>query len=178
MVNIFEMVVTKLLEVGFYDFLIFVIALALFYGILKKIKLFESHMVTSVLAFCIAFLIFGYPVLVNYSMVMPLTNFFTQSFLFILVFFVMILMATFFYPDLPKFLAEQFTSRSMLFVGLAIGVAIAIMSGSVSMLWTTVAPGGATRPVAPSETSTVAAAVVVFVLLLIVAGSISLRGGG
>jgi hypothetical protein len=172
MVNVFEELITKLLEVGFYDFLIFMIALAMFYSLLKKVKLFESQIVTSVMAFCIAFLIFGYPVLLNFSLVIPMVRFFTQSFLFILVFFVATLIATFFYPDLPKFLTESFTSRGTFTVMIAIGITLAILSGGISLIWIS---GPATGPTAPAEISTVASGTIVFVILLIVAGSIALR---
>lgn len=176
MENIFEMLITKLLEVGFYDFLIFVMALGMFYGILRKIKFFESQLVTAVLAFSIAFLIFGYPVLMNYSLVLPFTAFFTQSFLFILVFFIGMLIASFFYPDLPKFLGEQFTSRTMIFVGVTIGVAVALISGSTTLIWLTPAQESP-RASAPSEVTTIASGVIIFMILLIIAGSIALRGG-
>lgn len=175
MENIFEILVTKLLEVGFYDFLLFVIALGLFYAILKKTKFFDSPVVTGVLAFSIAFLIFGYPVLMNFSLVLPFTAFFTQSFLFILVFFIGMLIASFFYPDLPKFIGEHFTSRTMMFVGITIGVAVALISGSTTLIWLTPAQEDP-RPSAPSEVTSIASGVIIFMILLIIAGSIALRG--
>lgn len=179
MENVFEILINKLLEVGFYDLLIFLIALAVFYGILQKIKFFEgSRGINAILAFSIAFLIFGFPIIVNYSMVLPMAKFFTQSFVFILVFLVGTLVATFFYPDLPKFLLESITSRSTLYVSIAIGLAVAITSGAVSVLWATTPIEEVAGPVVPADTTLVAAGVIIFVILIIVAGSIALRGGG
>ncbi len=179
MENIFELVITKLLEVGFYDFLIFMIAMALFYGLLKKIKFFEgSSLVNAVLAFSIAFLIFGFPVIMNFSLVLPFVTFFTQTFVFILVFLIAMLVATFFYPDLPKFLAETFTSRSMISISIVIGLALAIVSGTISILWATPPLETVNNPAPPFDTTIVATSGVLFVVFLIVAGSIALRGGG
>ena len=176
MENVFELVVNRLLEVGFYDLLIFVVALALFYGILKKTKLFEGvRLVNEILAFCIAFLIFGFPIILNYSLILPIATFFTHSFLWILIFFVGMLVASFFYPDLPKFLVEKFTSRSMLSIGIAIGLATAIISGLVAILWATPSQEVATQPKPPLQTTIVAAGVIIFVLLIIIAGSIAVR---
>lgn len=175
MTNIFELVIERLLEVGFYDLLIFIIALSIFYAILKKSKLFESPLVNAALAFSVAFLIFGFPIILNYSLVLPMAHFFTQSFLWILVFLVGFLLASFFYPDLPKFLTEKFTSRSMLSIGIAVGISIAVISGMIGILWVTPAPEEATRPIVGRETTTIAAGVIIFVILLIIAGSVALR---
>jgi hypothetical protein len=175
MQNIFETLIIKLLEVGFFDFLLFAIGLAMFYAILKRVKLFDSQIVNSLLAFSVAFFIFGYPVLMNFSLVLPFVTFFTQAFLFMTVFMVGMLLASFFYPDLPKFLSENFTSRSTLWSMVAVGVAIAVISGTAAIMYTTIPADQATRPLVPGETSTVAAGVIVFVLLLIIAGSIAMR---
>jgi hypothetical protein len=179
MENIFELVITKLLEVGFYDLLIFLAALTLFYAILKKTKMFgDMRVVNELLAFSIAFLVFGFPVIVNYSLVLPMTKLFTSSFVFILVFLIGMLMASFFYPDLTKFLTEVMKSRSTLYVGVAIGVTVAVLSGIVSVLWAAPPVEEAVRPMVPWDTALVTGGVVVFVILLIVAGTIALRGGG
>lgn len=171
-----EILVTKLLEVGFYDLLIFIISLALFYGILKKVKLFEdSPLINAALAFAVAFLIFGFPIIMNYSLILPLSHFFTTSFVFLLVFMVGILIAAFFYPDLPAFLKEHFTSRTMISVGMAIGVAIALLSGAVGILYASppMTPGSGQR--APFDINIIASATIIFGILLIVAGSVALQ---
>jgi hypothetical protein len=177
MENIMETVVSKLLEVGFYDLLIFVIALALFYGILKKIKFFEgSTVINAALAFAISFLIFGFPVIMNFSLVLPLARFFTTSFVFVIVFLVGMLVASFFYPDLPKFLTEHFKTRTMISVGMAIGVAVAVISGIAGILYAAPPKGPSTLPITPSDTGVVSSGTIVFIILLIVAGSIALQG--
>ncbi len=172
MANVFETVVQKLIEVGFYDLLIFVISLTIFYAILRKVKILgESPVVNAVLAFSIAFLIFGFPVIVGFSLTLPLVSFFTQSFVWILVFFIGFLIASFFYPDLPKFLAEKFTSRSMISIAITIGFVSVIISGLIGVLWAT--PPGAGGIQLPFDTVITAAGVIIFIILIIVAASIA-----
>jgi len=174
MENVFEIVIGKLIEVGFYDLLIFVLALTIFYAILRKAKILgESPVVNAVLAFSIAFMIFGFPVIVGFSLTLPLVTFFTHSFVWILMFFIGILIASFFYPDLPKFLAEKITSRSMISIGIAIGVTAVVISGLISVFWAT--PPGEGRIQLPFDTVVVAAGVIIFVVLLIIAASIVTR---
>lgn len=172
MENIFVPMIQKLIDVGFYDALIFVIALTLFYAILRKVKIFgESQVVNAVLAFAIAFLIFGFPVIVGFSLTLPLVTFFTQSFVWVLMFFVGMLLASFFYPELPKFLVEKVVSRGVLSIVLAIGITAAVLSGLISVFWTTPKAEGATA--IPLDTAIVAGGVIVFIILLIIAGSIA-----
>jgi hypothetical protein len=177
MENVFEMLVVKLLEVGFYDLLLFIISLSMFYALLKKSKFFDSEVVNAALASSIAFLIFGFPVIMNYSITLPLVKFFTQSFVWLLMFLFGFLMASYFYPDLPKFLAEHFSSRSMLTVGIVGGLLISITSGTISILWAANPIQQSIEPHLPWETSSMSAAIIVFVIFIIAAGSISLRAG-
>lgn len=177
MENVFQALVERLLEVGFYDLLIFVIALSMFYALLKKSKVFDSEVVNAALASSIAFLIFGFPVIMNYSITLPLVKFFTQSFVWLLMFFFGFLMASYFYPDLPKFLGEAFKSRSMLTVGIVGGLMIAITSGTISIMWAANPLEESIEPGMPWETSSMSAAIIIFVVFIIAAGSINLRAG-
>jgi hypothetical protein len=166
-----EILVKKMMEVGFFDVLIFVIALAIFYAVLKKFKVLgESEIINGAVAACMAFLIFGYPVIVGFSLVMPLTAFFTHSMVWILTFVIGLMLASFFYPDLPKFLGEHFTSRSWLFISIVIGIVIALLSGLAGVLISTPVQEGAAST--PLSVTTMIGGVLVFVLVLIVAGSV------
>jgi hypothetical protein len=170
-----EVLITKMREVGFFDVLIFVIALAMFYAILKKFKILgESEIINAAVAAAMAFLIFGYPVIVGFSLVMPLTAFFTHTMVWILTFVIGFMLASFFYPDLPKFLAEHFTSRSWLFISIVIGILIAILSGLAGILISTPYQEGAVST--PLGVTTMIGGVLVFVLVLIIAGSV-ISGG-
>jgi len=174
MENVFEIIIGKLIEVGFYDLLIFIFALTIFYAILRKVKILgESPIVNAVLAFSIAFMVFGFPVIVGFSLTLPLVTFFTHSFVWILMFFFGFLIASFFYPDLPKFLAEKFTSRSMISIGIAIGISAVVISGLIAVFWAT--PPGEGRIQIPLDVTITAAGVIIFVVLLIVASSVVTR---
>jgi len=177
MENLFATVISKMVDVGMYDLMIFAFALALFYAILTRAKILgESKYINGTIAFVISFFIFGYPVIVGYSLVAPFASFFTQTTVFIMVFLVAFMVASFFYPDLPGFLTKTFTTRGMLMNAIAIGIAIAVISGAVSVLWN--APkGNEGLPSAPSELPVMAAGVVVAILLLIVAGSAAVGKG-
>jgi hypothetical protein len=88
------------------------------------------------------------------------------------VFLLGFLVASFFYPDLPKFLAEKFTSRSMISIAIAIGISVAIISGLIAVIWTP--PKGAEGGIQiPMDITVTAAGVIIFVILLIIAGYVA-----
>lgn len=172
MENIFETAVSKLVDLGFYNFLIFVFALTIFYAILRRSKILgESPLINGVISFAVAFMVFGYPVIIGYSLVTPFVTMFTQTTVFILVFVIAFLIASFFYPDMPKFLTESFKTRGMLMNAIAIGIAIAILSGAVTVLWN-VPKGNEGLPSAPAEVSIMSGAVIVLIIILIIASSV------
>jgi Zn-dependent protease with chaperone function len=83
-------------------------------------------------------------------------------------------MASLFYPDMPKFLAEHFTHRSTLSVMIALGIALFIMSGLVSTLLATfTAPklAGTGGVGASPDILIIGAGLIIFVVILIVAAS-------
>jgi len=170
--NVFETVVSQLVDVGFYNFIIFILALSIFYAVLKRVKIFgESNWVIGSIAGSIAFLIFGYPVIIGFSLVTPFVAMFTQTTVFMMVFIIAFLIASFFYPDLPKFLAGSFTSRGFLMNAIAMGIAIAIMSGAIAILWQ--APKtNAGAPAAPSSLGIMVATVIVMIIVLIIASAV------
>lgn len=175
MVSPFEIAIKKLVEVGFYDILLFVLSLAIFYAILRKSKILgESPLINAVISFVAAFLVFGYPVLIGFSLTMPLTMFFTQSFVWILIFVIGFVLASMFYPDMPKMLAEQFTKRTTLYVMLALGITIILMSTLISVFWTypPAAPGA---PTPSTDVIILAAGVIIFIVLIIIAAA-TVRG--
>ena len=69
MVSLFEEMVQRLIDLGFYDFFLpFILSTAIFYALLKKSKIIsDSPLVNATLALSIAFLIFGYPVIAGIS---------------------------------------------------------------------------------------------------------------
>jgi len=172
MQNVFEIVIKKALEVGFYDLLIFVFALTLFYAMLKKFKILgESPTINAIIAFTMAFFIFGYPVLVGYSLTMPLTKFFASSMIYILLFFMGVLISSFFYPDLPKFLSKTFTSRTFIWVAGFLVLLSIVTSGMLNVLWESATIEGNIQ--APADVSFIAAGIIVFLLVVLIAASVA-----
>ena len=170
--NAFENVVSQMVDVGIYNLIIFILALSIFYSVLKRVKIFgESNVVVGTISFAIAFLVFGYPVIIGYSLVTPFVMMFTQTTVFLMVFLIAFLIASFFYPDMPKFLAASFTSRGFLMNAMAMGVAIAILSGAIAILWQ-VPKGLAGGPTAPQELLVMSAVVIVMIIVLIIASAV------
>lgn len=173
--NIFEIVVRKMIDLGFYDFLFpFIISSALFYAMLRKSKIMgESAVVNGVLALCIALLIFGFPVLAGLSLATPLSTFFVQSTVWILMIFIGILMASFFYPDLPKMLLERFKRRTTLYIMIAVGISLFISSGLVTTythaLFAPPKPGAPPAP--PVDVILISASIVIFIILILIAAA-------
>lgn len=178
MASIFQPVVEKLIELGFYEFFFpWLITAAIFFGLFRKSKILgESPVLNGVVALSIAFLVFGFPVIAGFSLALPISSFFTQATAIILFIVMGLLLASAFVPDLRDFLGKAFTRRTILWEMLAIGLTLFITSTLVSIFWTQagkpVAPGA---PPAPStDIITIAAGIIIFVVLLIIASSVAI----
>jgi hypothetical protein len=173
--NPFETIINKMISLGFYNYLFpFIITSAIFYALLKKSKVFgESIFINAIISLSIALLIFGYPVIAGISLATPLSTFFTQATVWILVFAIGILLASFFYPDLTKVLLETFKRRSTLMIMLAIGITLFITSGLLSVFTSGLY---ASRPGAlgpPLDIILIATGLIIFVVLIIIATAIT-----
>lgn len=168
MENIIEIFVQKMLEAGVYDLAIFVLALAIFYALLDKFKfLGGSKTVNAVIAFCVAFLILGYPVLVGFSLTLPFSIFFSQTLLWIMLFFIGLLIASMFYPDLPSFLSEHFMdSRTMLWVGITLTIISIVVSGMIGIFYERPATEGMIQ--VPPDLSVMATGIIIFLAVLLI----------
>jgi hypothetical protein len=171
MASPFETVITRLLDIGFYDFLIFLLALPLFFAILKKTKLLgESPVTNGLVAFVGAFLVFSFPIITGTSLTFQMTNMFMQVMMFILVIFFALLIASFFYPELLGMLKEKFTSRTMLYLGIVIGLVVAITSGFLPAVLTAVSgPKAPAGPTLPTDIINFVVGIIIFIVVLIIA---------
>ena len=177
MADIFKPVIEKMVDLGMGNLFIFMLGAAVFYALLKKSQVLgESEMINGIISILAAFMIFWFPSLIGMSLVVPMTQFFTQS-LVILLFLVFAFMASsMFYPDLQKVLGEMFTRRSTLWVMIVGGILLFITSGLIQTLW-----AGSMTPPKPGEVrvsstiSVVAAGLLVFVAVILIA-SASLSG--
>jgi len=178
--NPFELVAEKLIDLGFYDFLFpFIITAAIFYGLLRKTKILgESVTINGVLAICIAFMLFGFPKLVGVALGTPLSTFFTQATVWILMIGMGVLIAGLFYPDLTKALTEMFTRRTALYTMIVVGIVLIITSGMLTILIGGLPSGdseGAGGVGGSSDVIIIIVALIIFIILIIVASAI---GGG
>lgn len=110
MVDIFRIAVERLVEIGFYNFLLpFILFTTVLYAVLKKTGMLgESPVIMGIVSVSAGLLIFGVPVILGSSIVQSLTAFLTQATIVILVLVVGFLVASFFYPNITEKLPEIF----------------------------------------------------------------------
>lgn len=177
MANPFEIVVQKLVELGFYDFFFpFVITAAIIYALLRKTKTLGDNPTTNgIVAISIAFLIFGFPVLTNITLGLQLSTFFTQATIFILIFVLAMIIAGAFYPDLTKVLMEHIRKPIILYIMIVIAILVFLTSGLLTAFTNIGNPlvTGEERgsPIAPTEVFIIVAAVIVFIVVIFVAAA-------
>lgn len=174
----FEVVVNKLVSLGFYDFFFpFLIITVILYALFRKSKVLgESSVLNAVVALSIGLLVMGFPVLTGVTFGTQLSTFFVQSTVWILVLVVAVVIASAFYPDIMKIAFEQFKNRSFLYYMLAIGVGIFVISGLFSV-FTNVGNPAVTgkEPDVPGPSSDIViiiAALIIFMVMIIIAASV------
>jgi len=178
MVSPFEEMIQRLIDLGFYDFFLpFILSTAIFYALLKKSKIIsDSPLVNATLALSIAFLIFGYPVIAGISLASPLSSFFVQITIWILIFAFGFLIASLFYPDIAKFLTGYFVERRSRFIWVAVvlGIVAFITSGLVSVFTGPLGqgpkPGQAPGP--PLDVVALAAGIFILIAIIVIAASV------
>ena len=134
--NYFEEVANFLIESGFINFLIpLILSFAFFYILFEKLKLTTNKTLNALISFSISLLIFIYPLISGMNIALALSYFFAQSFSFILVIVIGLLLASLFYPDLPQKLSIFFRTRGILAGMISLGVAFFLLSGLISVLF-------------------------------------------
>jgi len=176
MSDVFALIVSKLVGLGFFNLLTFLLALTLIYALLRQRKIFgESPLINGIIAFSIAFFIFAYPVISGVSLVVPITTFFSQAFVFLLIFFIGFLIASIFYPKFPEVLGTFFKSRNVLFSMIALSIALFVTSGLVGVIYTT-ATSSQKQPASPPENVLLIAGLIIAFTILLIAGSMGREG--
>lgn len=178
MPDIFEPFIRTFFENGFGDVIVFIFTSAIFYAIISKSKIFgESTLIAGIISLISAFLIsFWIPVFTGFSFISSLSAFFTQATAILLFIIIGFLAASFFYPDMPKMLADQFTKRSTLYTMLALAIALFVTSGLVSSFWSVFPPSAPGTPVLPTDVIVVAAGLIIFVTVLLIGANIASGG--
>ena len=134
--NIFANMVKKLIEAGGMNLLIFIFFAAILYAILRKTKILGGWEAgNAIVALIGSFLIFVYLATSGFDLVKPLSTFMTQSSVLIILLVVSLLAASLFYPDMPKVLGEAMKSPTIIWVMIAVVIALVIVSGLVSVIW-------------------------------------------
>jgi hypothetical protein len=178
--DIFKPIVNKLLGMGIINAMLLFLFSAIIYAVLGKSKLFgESPIINGVIAFIAAFLIFIFPFITGVSLVNPLSIFFTQTVVVLIFMMTAFLLASFFYPNMPKFLAEQFTHRSTLMVMIGLAIGLFILSGLITTFLSAFSTtpsgdtsGGGSTTKLPTDVLIIAAGLIVFIIILLVASSV------
>lgn len=110
MVNIFQIAVERLSELGFYNFLLpFILFSAVLYAVLRKTQILgDSPLIHGIISVGVGLFVFGVPVLAGVNLAGALTSFLTQAAIVILVFVVAFLIASFFYPNITELVERAF----------------------------------------------------------------------
>lgn len=181
--SVFEVVIEKLVSLGFYDFFFpFMITSVIIYALLRKSKVIgESNVLNAVVALSIGLLVFGFPVLTGVTFGTQLSTFFVQSTVWILILVAAVIIAGVFYPDIWRVAGEQFKSRNFLFYSLAIAVGIFVTSGLLTV-FTSIGNPAITGeepevPGPPSDIVIIIAALIIFMILIIIAASVFRQSG-
>ncbi len=173
MANIFQIAVERLVDVGFYNFLLpFILFTTLLYAVLTKTKILgESPVVIGIISVSVGLMVFGLPVIAGVNLTQPLTAFLSQAAVFILVLVMAFLIGSFFYPNIMEKINEIFKLPGpftwLLWIVIAAAVSVGLFSvvgGGVSKLFSSFK--------IPGELGALTGVLaVVFVIILIVANT-------
>jgi small-conductance mechanosensitive channel len=134
---VFEEIIQKLSELGFYNFLLpFIIVSAILYAILRKTKVLgESPLINGIVSIAVSFFIFGLPVLTGTGgFGKPMSNFFSQLIVVVLIIAFGLLVAGLFVPNLMEKMMEWMKGSAIIWVIIIIVVLLAISSGLFSFI--------------------------------------------
>ena len=144
--DIFSDAITRLAQLGFFNFFLpFLLTLAVFFGLLRKSKIFgepeQNVAVNGVVAIVAAFMVRAYPVLAGIppSQVAEQwsTFIFESTVVFMGILVSLLIVGMFLPPDLPSKLSERMGPRSfgiILTSGILIGGGLVLASGLLNFL--------------------------------------------
>lgn len=139
----FETVILRMRETGMFQFLLpFMLSSAIFYGLLRKSKIFgeprEVVSVNAVVALIASFMVWASPILLGIDIEMHLASFFVQGVSATLVILVGLLIVSMFFPpdlaaQLGKALNTQKTVGGLLIFGILVATAVLVSSGMINI---------------------------------------------
>jgi len=178
MADIFTPVIEKLIDLGFFAFMLpYILTSAVFYGLLRKSQVFgkpdENVAVNAVVALIASFMVWASPVILGIDIQTQLAAFFIQV-VVVSVVFIVALMITgmFFPPDLTKHLADNLFQGNKAGAAVLIGLITAFIIFGTSGLWSVLIP-----PDLFEKMSDVFYAVIVIILLAVPIIFITWGGG-
>ncbi len=145
MVSPFELVITRLRDIGAFQFLFpFMLTAAIFYGLLRRSQIFgpsdTNVAVNGVVALVAAFMVWAYPILIGVNIEQQLSKFFFSGVVALLAVMVGLLAASMIAG--PKGLGESLAERwkgggiaAFLVVGVLIAIGIVISSGLIDVFF-------------------------------------------
>jgi len=128
---VFEQAIQRLIELGFYKFFLpFIIVSAIVYALLRRSQILgESPLINGIVSISIAFFIFGLPVLAGVNIVQPLTSFFGQTVVVILIIVFGLLVAGLFVPNLMGKMGEWIKGGGIVWWMIILVLVLATTSG-------------------------------------------------
>ena len=143
MANPFQLIAEKLQELGIIGFFLpWLITATIFWGLLRKSKIFESSVVNAILSLSASFFVFSYLYTgATFDIGTALATFVTQATVIIIVFLFSLIGASMFYPKFGDVLTEKFKGTMVwVFIGLFMG-ALFFTSGLYVVLNNIPTPG-------------------------------------
>lgn len=182
MTDPFTTTILKLKGTGFFEFLLpFMLSAAVFYGLLRKSRLFgppeRNVAVNGVVSMIAAFMVWAYPILTGVSFVENFASFFVQATSAMLVIMVGLLISGMFFEEgLTKYLSERLKAGRgwsiVLVSSLLIGGGILVTSGMINIFF----PGGTLMLDIPEDVLTSLGVMLVLVITVVLI--VGLGGGG
>ncbi|MEM7826294.1 MAG: hypothetical protein QW451_01525 [Candidatus Aenigmatarchaeota archaeon] len=172
MVSVFELVILRLKELGFFTFLLpFILVAAILYGLLRKSQIFgppeKNVAINAVVAIVASFMVWASPIIAGINIEQELAKFFVQSMIVTLVLIISVLaFSMFFGPNLPQTIQEKVGSKYLgifLIVGAIIGITLLMTSGLTSVFF----PEGIGIGVGISEDVLITIATIFFLIVII-----------
>jgi hypothetical protein len=182
MANTFDFVIVRLNQLGFFQLLLFVLTSAVFYGLLRKSKLFgeadRNIVVNGVVALVAAFMVWSAPTLLGIDIVTSTTTFFVQGISATLVVMLALMITGMFAPEgLGKVLQENLKGRflaAVLILGLIVALGIFFASGISNIFF----PASTFSTGLSTDTITIIVIGVMMIISVVVIIGVGGGGGG
>jgi hypothetical protein len=182
MANPFDFVILRLNQLGFFQLLLFVLTSAVFYGLLRKSKLFgeadKNIVVNGVVSLVAAFMVWSAPTILGIDIQTATTTFFVQGVAASLIIMLALMITGMFAPEgLGKVLQENLKGKflvAVLIIGLIVGIGIFFASGISNLFF----PASTFTAGLSTDTITIIVIGVLMIISVLVMVGVGAGGGG